>query len=934
METQTKTETKSKVKTGVATAVLGVALIAAAAAGLAIKSQDTGLKMSKGSKYDFGKVMTKETAETVFILQNTDRRTPIKFAIGDLKGAFLINKEKSTCKEELKPGKTCKVAVQFTPKEAKKYSTTMQVKFTLGKKTKVAKFKIMGVGAPSNTDIACVDSDVTDSNFAGMPLNYYKFVNVFTKGHIKGLHPSTQEFMEADDKCWNDKKILEYFCNEKTGFVSWNSYKCPGTCEDGECKDVECNSVLPNSEGLAVNGNCSWECTEPWTNEDGIEENGCECNQDTGEGCPVSQCYDSDGGINLEQMGMTQGLDPNTENPIVFTDHCSSLFQVVEGYCDGDYVAVDNQTEGAPALTSDGTTCPSGTACIDSACKPCVWKDLGYTTCQEIGGKYYESDMSLTPDCEVSATNSNTGIKLCGSDPSSCVDGKCVQTCLDTDNGEDASTKGTVTGHWGCPEDNQPIVQEVDVCVDDFHVNEFLCNAGCDNILSTEIECPAGTSCSEGACVEVDDSNACADSDGGQDLLVKGQISWGDTQGPEDKCDIDNEFLNYDNGIIEYFCAPGSGSWHTYLYCPEGTICDDGACVNNQAASVGTLKIEFIGPEAGQLVSGSTNNEIVSYKMTAMGEAVSVQSLMLYYTGFNTSDSELKYLSEVRLYLNGNLLQDGILFTGSTKEVNFSNNNFIVQAGQSAIFSVKADISAKQFVQTSTLPIKIGIADENGSYQKWTGSSGGNYYLSAKGYSSGVDLDSSLIDNKGDGTGNLIGSNPFTVHKGILSVSLNNNSPSGTATSGAGKDLLRLDLTAVGDDIKINDMEFVVDGTCNPTGTTGTYLRSSDLSTTYAEWLSDVSLNGQFPQDWSFSGDEEDNTWNSELMISQGTTKTVRLTGDTTGCSTNEVLSVSIMDSESNDATQSGIEYEDSSGVDIDLITTKSLPVYGSTLVY
>jgi len=773
------TITQTKVRTRVGTAVLGAAIIIAAAAGLVIKSQDSGLEIG-ASGYDFGKVMTKESVEKVFVLQNTESKGDYKLAVTELTGAFAVNKAGSTCQATLAAGKACKLAIKFTPSEAIKYTATLSVRYVANGKTKGVALKLQGEGVPSETDGACLDSDVTEKNFAGMPMSVYQFVNVFKLGHIKGLNPTTGAFMEADDKCWNEKRILEYYCDAKTGKVSWNSYDCPSGCADGACQEVVCPAAPVNANGVSVNGVCSWECVAPWENKDGKEENGCECNMETKQGCPVSQCYDSDGGIVLEKMGMTQGLDPNTKTMMVKTDFCSGTFQVVEYACQGDYIAVDAQQLGAPPLTSSGTFCPKGTYCKDNACQPCQKKDMGYATCQNFGGKYYAADMVLGDDCSIYATNSVDGIKLCGDTADSCVDGACVAK-------------------------------------------------------------------------------------------------------------------------------------------PEGV-------------TVGSLKVEYAGdnPVPAQLLAGTTGNELVRYKMTAMGEDVSIIALPLYYTG------NIDYVAAVKLFLDDKQIgeSNGYPLNAAKKTIQFADGAFVLKKDVTALLSIKIDFKDKDVVKTSTMPLKIGLADADGDYSDWEGKPEGYYSISAVGLSSGLPLDQTKIDGLGDGAGGIYGSNPFTLHRGLLKVSLDSGSAGGTAMPGLGSDLLKIKLAAVGDDIQINDIEFVANGTCKPSGSTGTYLRSNDLVVTYAEWDSANSLNGEMPRAWSVSVNEKNQAWNKSLIVAAGETKVLRLTGETTGCKTNEFLSVSVTAPGSGAATKAGIEYQDSSGVNIDMKTTKNLPVNGNALIY
>ncbi|OGF35951.1 hypothetical protein A2482_03370 [Candidatus Falkowbacteria bacterium RIFOXYC2_FULL_48_21] len=769
------TITQTKVRTHVGTAVLGAAIILAAAAGLVIKSQDSGLAIG-ASGYDFGKVMTQETAAKVFILQNTENAGDYKLGITPLAGAFAINQESSTCQAILSAGQSCKLAVKFTPAEAIKYKATLSIRYVFNGKTKGATVKLQGEGVLSSTDVACLDSDVTENNFAGMPSSVYKFVNVFKFGHVKGLNPTTGAFMEADDKCWNEKRILEYYCDAKKGTVSWNSYDCPSGCADGACQEVICPEAPANAKGLSVNGVCSWECLSPWENQDGQKENGCECNLETKQGCPVAQCYDSDGGIVLEKMGMTQGLNPKTNVMAVVTDSCSSIFQVVEYACQGDYLMVDAQAPGEPPLSSAGTFCPKGTYCKDNACQPCQKKDLGYTTCQNFGGKYYAADMMLGDDCSIYATNSVDGLKLCGNTADSCVEGKCV------------------------------------------------------------------------------------------------------------------------------------------------------------VVSIGSLKVEYAGdnPAPAQLLAGTTGNEIVRYKMTAMGEDVAISSLPLYYTG------KVGYVSAVKLFLDGKQFGEsgGYALAEAKQTINLVDGALILKKEVPAILSIKLDFYDKTVVETSTVPLKIGIADGDGDYTDWDGKAEGYYSINAAGLASGQLLDKTKIDATGDGAGGAFGSNPFTLHRGLLKVSLDSGSAGGASKQGKGSDLLKVKLAAVGDDIQVNDIEFVANGTCKPNGSTGTNLRSNDMTVLYAEWDSANSLNGEMPRTWSLSANEKDLKWNEPLIIAAGEAKVLRLTGETTGCKTNEFMSVSVSAPSSGAATKAGIEYQDSSGVNIDMKTTKNLPVNGNALIY
>lgn len=83
----------------------------------------------------------------------------------------------------------------------------------------------------------CWDSDYTIKNDAGMPLFRYSFVNQATKGTAYGIKTGTSGYFAGTDQCWNDKRLLEFFCDVKNNKVTWNSYNCAAgtSCVDGAC---------------------------------------------------------------------------------------------------------------------------------------------------------------------------------------------------------------------------------------------------------------------------------------------------------------------------------------------------------------------------------------------------------------------------------------------------------------------------------------------------------------------------------------------------------------------------------------------------------------------------------------------------------------------------------------------------------------------------
>ena len=221
----------------------------------------------------------------------------------------------------------------------------------------------------------------------------------------------------------------------------------------------------------------------------------------------------------------------------------------------------------------------------------------------------------------------------------------------------------------------------------------------------------------------------------------------------------------------------------------------------------------------------------------------------------------------------------------------------------------------------------FGIGDSNGDATEWTGA--GNYDIAAVGQSSGATMTKTSIDHVGDGSGNVYGSAAFTIHKGILTVSLNSTTPSGTQTAGAGKDVLKLNLVATGDDITVSDIYYAKGGTGVITGVNDAKWCNEDATTTYHSWTGATAwLNAG--RDWSAG------VVGATLQVAAGTTKVIKLNGDTTGAVNPNTLQFSV---KVGGALASGIKWADSSNnagvpVTVDLTTTKNLPVDGGGMSY
>ena len=72
-----------------------------------------------------------------------------------------------------------------------------------------------------------------------------------------------------------------------------------------------------------------------------------------------SSCFDTDGGKNYFEKGMTSGITEISDHKRDYKDGCSSPSQVIEYYCDDGYVK---------KVDEYGTYCPDGKTCDNGAC--------------------------------------------------------------------------------------------------------------------------------------------------------------------------------------------------------------------------------------------------------------------------------------------------------------------------------------------------------------------------------------------------------------------------------------------------------------------------------------------------------------------------------------------------------------------------------------
>ena len=233
-------------------------------------------------------------------------------------------------------------------------------------------------------------------------------------------------------------------------------------------------------------------------------------------------------------------------------------------------------------------------------------------------------------ECYCSNGASITSDYIC---PHSCSNGKCL-ICTDSVNGSDYYTAGAVyTQNNTTP-----------ACIDSCSGNTLIkCQCMSTGGMTTMgYVCPYG--CANGACL----NRACTDSDGGQNLYVKGSTTgWlnGVNTTKTDYCSMNNAL---GNPLVEYYCMGYYLMGNTYT-CPNG--CFNGACLYaNQTCTDSDGGLNFY---ARGTVAGWNN-----WMWASENDSCSGNNLTEYYclggiNGLGTSMASTTFNCGVRGCANG-----------------------------------------------------------------------------------------------------------------------------------------------------------------------------------------------------------------------------------------------------------------------------------------
>jgi len=154
---------------------------------------------------------------------------------------------------------------------------------------------------------------------------------------------------------------------------------------------------------------------------------------------------------------------------------------------------------------------------------------------------------------------------------------KTIVNCTDSDGGINYFKKGTAVSGTG---------KKTDLCVNTTSIREYYCKN--NNILQIYYGCPSG--CSNGACINQNNTITCTDSDGGKNYYIKGTCTSTGATAP-DICLPDSQNPSVIR-LNEKYCGTNGCTNEIYI-CPIGTSCTDGACKAQTYANE-TVRCDFM----------------------------------------------------------------------------------------------------------------------------------------------------------------------------------------------------------------------------------------------------------------------------------------------------------------------------------------------------
>lgn len=373
-------------------------------------------------------------------------------------------------------------------------------------------------------------------------------------------------------------------------------------------------------------------------------------------------------------------------------------------------------------------------------------------------------------------------------------------------------------------------------------------------------------------------------------------------------------------------------------------------------ANTGTLKVELSTVQATNqraMQLGTSGNAFVQYKLTAATEGINIEKFPVALSTPSTAVSTVAALTGavvvptatnpslglVSLYISDTetgtqtlVGQPTSIKANGTAVVDITGTPLLIPKDESKYLTIKANLNSKED-GTSGAVIALGLGDTSGDASAWGidgATAANNYNITATGKSSGQTITATTITSTGAAGGNIQSSRNMAVFAGLLTITKSASQPTGLL-GGDNMDLLKFDLTATGDTITINDIEFPYTLNCTTATTGAATLRSG--STTYATWTGgaiswmggdnaagnrSISVLGAESAIERGAGTSITTGFDTALTIGAGDTKTLVLAGDTSGCTTtNQSFQASVGPGKAGTrvlkaALASGIKWQDS----------------------
>ena len=324
--------------------------------------------------------------------------------------------------------------------------------------------------------------------------------------------------IERTDECVNSTALREYYCADaSSGEGTARIYDCPYGCEDGKCKIASCsdsdNGSNDTMQGTTTEfkGGGRTDFIDECATSSILREYYCastgeasarqyDCYYGCKEGACLTQneCIDTDHGTAYNTRGRTYGFEFG--RMFEYIDECVTDTLVRKYYC----------TSGQPtALAYD---CPYG--CREGVCiiQDCTDSDNGenYYVSGITNSTLYGVETSFIDQCTDVNTLEEYSCSITGEINSTaydcasgCSNGACLNTCNETDQGENYNHKGGIYGMQGDVEFNY-----TDYCITNNTLREYYC-ASDSTTVQYDYDCLGG--CGNGAC-----RDECVDSDEGR----------------------------------------------------------------------------------------------------------------------------------------------------------------------------------------------------------------------------------------------------------------------------------------------------------------------------------------------------------------------------------------------------------------------------------